>query len=238
MQLSIVIPAKNEAGTLPRFLEALARQRGVEFEVIVADADSTDATRAIAASFGARVVDGGMPGPGRNAGARVARGEWFCFHDADMVPLSDSYYESALRSLEARGADLGTTRLVPDKGGWKNLAYHWFYHAYAWLTAPFVPHAGGGCIFVRRALHEQVGGFDETVVFAEDMEYVQRLVRAGAKFAYLPKLLLQTSVRRLERDGYLTIAWRYARAEWHMRFHGPIRKELFPYEFTYPKKDS
>lgn len=238
MQLSIVIPAKNEADNLPRFLEVLTRQRGVEFEVIVADAHSTDATRSIAESFGARVVDGGMPGPGRNAGARVARGEWLCFHDADVVPLSDSYYESALRMLEAWGADVGTTQLVPENNSWKNRVYHWFYHGYAWLTAPFVPHAGGGCIFVRRTLHERVNGFDETVVFAEDMEYVQRLVRAGAKFAYLSKLRLQTSVRRLERDGYLTIAWRYMRAEWHMRLHGPIRKELFPYEFTYPKNES
>lgn len=236
MQLSIVIPAKNEAGILPRLLEAIRAQQGVELEVIVADAGSTDGTRASAEQFGAYVVGGGLPGPGRNAGARVAQGEWLCFHDADVLPLSPVYYERVLRELEARAADVGATRFVPEKGGWKNKMYHWLYHLYARVTASVIPHAGGGCIFVRRAWHEKVEGFDETVVFAEDMEYVQRLARSGAKFVYLSDPPLQTSVRRLERDGYLVIAWRYMRAEWYMRLHGPIRQELFPYDFTYPKK--
>lgn len=238
MQLSIIIPAKNEVTNLRPFLEALQRQKEVEFEVILADAQSTDGTQKLAESFGVRVVEGGLPGPGRNAGARVARGEWICFHDADVLPLSETYYKEALRALEAQGADVGTTRFIPSAGGWKNVLFHWLYHVYVWCSESFVPHAGGGCIFVRRAWHERVKGFDETVVFAEDMEYVQRLIRTGATFTYLSHIPLQASVRRLERDGYFRTAWRYGRAEWYMRWHGPIRHELFPYGFTYPKKSA
>lgn len=234
MQLSIVIPAKNEAKTLPRLLKAIQAQEGVELEVIVADAGSTDETRSIAEQFGARVVDGGLPGPGRNAGARIAAGEWICFHDADVVPLSSMYYQEALMRFAQRRAVVGTTQFIPEKRGFKNVVYHWLYHLYAKWTAYFIPHAAGSGIFVRREWHERVQGFDETVVFAEDMEYVQRIVRSGGRFAYLSQPELQVSVRRLERDGYLMIAWRYLRAEWYMRWHGPIRKELFPYEFTYP----
>lgn len=234
MQLSIVIPAKNEAKTLPRLLKAVQAQEGVELEVIVADAGSTDETRSIAEQFGARVVDGGLPGPGRNAGARIAAGEWICFHDADVVPLSSTYYQEALMRFAQRRAVVGTTRFIPEKRGFKNVVYHWLYHLYTKWTAYFIPHAAGSGIFVRREWHERVQGFDETVVFAEDMEYVQRIVHSGGRFAYFSQPELQVSVRRLERDGYLMIAWRYLRAEWYMRWHGPIRKELFPYEFTYP----
>jgi glycosyltransferase involved in cell wall biosynthesis len=77
MKLSIIIPTKNEEQNLPVLLAALRAQTlfqrlPQEIEIIVADAHSTDATRALAIQAGARVVDGGMPGPGRNRGAEAA----------------------------------------------------------------------------------------------------------------------------------------------------------------------
>lgn len=237
MQLSIVIPAKNEAERLPALLRSFQKQKRITYEAIVADAHSTDDTRSLAAACGATVVDGGLPGPGRNAGARIATGDWICFHDADVTVLSETFYHDVLVQLEARKADFGTVRFVPDKNTFLFWLFHALYHWYSWLTSPWVAHAGGGCIFVRRSWHERVHGFDETVVFAEDMEYVQRLQKAGARFVYLGRIPLQASVRRLERDGLLTISWRYIYAEWYMRFRGPIRKELFEYDFSYPKKN-
>jgi len=73
MKLSVLIPTKNEEAALPKTLEALKAQSLQPFEIIVADAGSTDRTREIAAAYGARVIEGGMPGPGRNAAAKVAR---------------------------------------------------------------------------------------------------------------------------------------------------------------------
>ncbi len=67
-ELTIVIPAKNEAKMLPLLLESLCRQdyEGMaETRVLVADAGSTDGTREIALGFCDRlkveVVPGGLP---------------------------------------------------------------------------------------------------------------------------------------------------------------------------------
>ena len=85
MKVSIVIPTLNEGDLLPRLLASIGKQTFRDYEVIVADAKSGDNTKQIATSFGAKVVRGGMPGEGRNAGVRRARGEFLFFFDADVV---------------------------------------------------------------------------------------------------------------------------------------------------------
>ncbi|HEV2729345.1 MAG TPA: glycosyltransferase [Terriglobales bacterium] len=91
--ISVIVPARNEEASLGACLESLTRQIGVRFEVIVVDDDSTDRTREIAQSFtGVRVIDAG-PLPegwaGKNnamaAGAKIAKGKWLLFTDADTV---------------------------------------------------------------------------------------------------------------------------------------------------------
>jgi len=69
MKVSIIIPALNEEKTLPVLLDSIKAQDFSDYEVIVADANSKDRTREIAAEYGCRVVDGGLPAVGRNAGA-------------------------------------------------------------------------------------------------------------------------------------------------------------------------
>jgi glycosyltransferase involved in cell wall biosynthesis len=68
VKLSIIIPAKNEEKLLPTLLESIREQSFTDYEIILADANSTDDTRKLAASYGVRVVQGGMPGPGRKMG--------------------------------------------------------------------------------------------------------------------------------------------------------------------------
>src|SRR5262245_10565258 len=90
-QLTIVIPAKNEARLLPNLLESLCRQDYPQMsrtKVFLADAGSTDGTPELALSFAGRldieVIPGGLPAVGRNAGARRAATPYVLFIDADM----------------------------------------------------------------------------------------------------------------------------------------------------------
>lgn len=85
LQVSVVIPAKNEAAALPA---VVARVREVlpTAEVIVVDDGSTDATASVAAAAGARVV--GTPysmgnGAAIKRGARAATGDIIVFMDGD-----------------------------------------------------------------------------------------------------------------------------------------------------------
>src|SRR3989344_5776368 len=83
--ISIIIPAYNEERYLPKLLDCIKRQSFRNYEVIVADADSADSTKKIAKKYGCRVVKGGMPGAGRNNGAKAAKGVILLFLDADSL---------------------------------------------------------------------------------------------------------------------------------------------------------
>jgi len=94
--LSIIIPTLNEEKFLPHLLISLKEQTFKDFEIIVADNNSTDATRSIALKSGAKMVEGGLPARGRNNGAKVARGEWLLFLDADVI-LPPGFFRKSYR---------------------------------------------------------------------------------------------------------------------------------------------
>ena len=89
-EVSIIIPARDEAANLPRLLESIAMQGIPPREVLVVDDASRDGTAGIAAAHGARVIRSeGLP-PGWKGkpwacaqGARAAEGRLFLFLDAD-----------------------------------------------------------------------------------------------------------------------------------------------------------
>ena len=87
MFFSVVIPTYNRLALLQRTLASVRRQSYADFEVIVVDDGSTDATREWLASQGGdlRVLERSNRGPGaaRNLGAREAGGDYVAFLDSD-----------------------------------------------------------------------------------------------------------------------------------------------------------
>ncbi|MCR4278943.1 MAG: glycosyltransferase [bacterium] len=237
-QLSIVIPTKNEAVHLPKLLECLKKQTFTDFEVLIADADSIDGTVEIASSFGAKVVKGGLPGIGRNAGAKIAKGEWILFMDADVTLPSERYLEMCLDEIVASEFDVATCKVKPQTTNHIDRAFHEAYNAYAIATEKIRPHAGGFCIFIRRDVHRKISGFDEDVTFAEDHDYVQRAVKSGYRFGILRCCPVIVSVRRLEKDGRLAIALKYMYTEFRSIMKGPFKgDEPFLYSMGGDEED-
>jgi glycosyltransferase involved in cell wall biosynthesis len=233
MKASIIIPAKNEESVLPKLFATIKEQHFTDYEVILADAFSTDASRALAEAFGVRVVDGGMPGPGRNRGAEAAQGEILVFMDADVELPSTDYLVDVLAEFDACGADVATCRLDPMSERFGDQLGHAFYNRYTKLTERVLPHAPGSCIIVRRDVHAAIGGFDERVVFAEDMEYVQRAHKSGYRFRVMESHPIRVSVRRLDKDGRLRVMVKYIYGEVRMRIKGPFKDHMpFDYEFA------
>ncbi|MDZ4170223.1 MAG: glycosyltransferase [Coriobacteriia bacterium] len=228
--LTVIIPALNEAGSIPRLLELLAAQTSPPDAIVVADAHSTDDTRAIAAAAGALVVDGGMPGVGRNAGAAIASTDLILFLDADTEPPTD-WIECALAEFEQRHLDIAAGQIEPiERDAGDDFACD-AANLYLLLMQHIQPHAPGFCILVRRDLHERIGGFDETVVLAEDHDYAQRAAQHG-KFRILHGAPMPTSMRRIEKEGLVGLAFKYLYAEVHVLAGVPVREVPFEYEFA------
>lgn len=231
MQLSIVIPAKNEELLIPRLLASLNAQSFRDFEVIVADAASTDQTAKRTKEFGARVVEGGLPGPGRNRGAEVAKGEYLLFLDADVLLLEEAFLEDGLHEMQKRSLDVATCRVSALHGTTTDRAFHEAYNIYTLATEQFLPHATGSCLWVKKAIHEQMGGFDEVIVFAEDHEYARRAKKNKFKFGILRKHKIAISTRRYRKEGMVQIAAKFMFSELYMLTLGSFKRTPFRYQF-------
>lgn len=83
--VSVIITTKNEEKVVKRLLESVVEQSYKRIEIILVDNDSSDATPRIARRFTNKVYNFGPERSAqRNFGAKVARGEYFLFVDADM----------------------------------------------------------------------------------------------------------------------------------------------------------
>lgn len=227
--VSVIIPTLNEVAFLPGLLDALNAQTCPPSEIIVADAGSKDGTVEAAKARGANVVPGGMPGPGRNAGARAATGDLFLFFDADVLPHSN-FIEHAVEEFTQDGyavATCGTDALSDDLG---DKIITEATNLYLQIIQPISPHAPGFGILARRAVHQAIGGFDETLKLSEDHDYVRRASQHGA-FGVLTSVRIPVSMRRLEKEGIVGLALKYLWCEMYALAGKPIRSMPFEYEF-------
>ena len=232
--LSIVIPTFNEEKNLPWLLESVKGQTGVAYEIIVADNASTDRTRKIARSYGARVVSGGLPAVARNRGAAAAKSETILFLDADVILPASDFLAVTLAEFDEKKMDIATCRVIPISKKTIDKLFHRAYNAYLKTVRPIIARAPGFCIFVRKSIHKKINGFDETIVLAEDHDYARRAAKVS-KFGILNSYPIIVSVRRFDRDGRFKIAVKYLLCEAYMMIKGPVRSDIFKYRFGHDK---
>jgi glycosyltransferase involved in cell wall biosynthesis len=230
LTLTVVIPALNEAARLPALLRQLGEQTRPPDEVILADAGSSDATRETARRFGVLVTEGGRPAAGRNEGADAAAGDLILFLDAD-VDIDPDFIETSLAEFEKRKLTVATAHIEPLEHDVENLFACEVVNLYLDLMQRVVPHAPGFCILVRRDTHEAIGGFDETVILAEDHDYVRRAAKLG-KFRVLRGKPVRTSMRRIEKEGLVKLAFKYLYCELYVISGRKIHDTPFEYEFA------
>lgn len=228
-KISIVIPALNEEKYLPVLLESIKNQTFKDYEVIVADAGSKDKTVTLAKKFGAKVVKGGLPGPGRNRGAEVATGDFLFFLDSDVL-LPKDFLEKAHSEMEERFLDLATCEFLPQSELQLDKIMFKLANLHVKLNQNFNPRAAGFCIFITKRLFNRVNGFDEDVKIAEDHDLVDR----ASKFRplrFLESTHLTVSIRRLEKEGRFSLVEKYLQVEMHLFTKGSIKEDIIEYEF-------
>jgi len=227
--LSIIIPTLNEDKYLPFLLSSIKKQKFRDYEIIVADAESSDKTREIAKFLGCKVVKGGEPAKGRNKGAKASKGDKFLFFDADNIYLPENFFQILLNEFEKRKLDVASFTIYPQGNGFDKFAYQ-LYNSFVNLTQKFFPYATNS-ILVRREIHEKIGGFDEKITIAEDHDYAKRAAKVG-KFGFIKTEPVLTSIRRFERDGRFKTYSKYILAGFYMGIFGPVKKDIFKYRYN------
>jgi glycosyltransferase involved in cell wall biosynthesis len=122
--VSVVMPVMNAARTLEDTLHSLFWQTCADWELIIVDDGSTDATLEIAQGFGdarIRIVGGGAnagPSPRRNQGIALARGEFVALLDADDIAYPERFATQVKFMREQPDCDLvGCGTLMFDDEG-------------------------------------------------------------------------------------------------------------------------
>lgn len=179
--VSVVVPAHNREHLIADALASLQSQAEVDVDIIVVDDGSTDGTanrvRSIsAADLRVRLIEiphGGVTGA-RNAGVRVARGDFVTFLDSDDLCAPDRLSRQAGK-LDRRPdvtAVVGHTcwfdKITPD---FQRAGSMWYRR-----TDPVLSSA-----MFRRTIFDQFGMFDESLDYAEDMDFFFRLFEADVR---------------------------------------------------------
>ncbi len=188
-RLSVIVPVHNGGEHLRRCLQGLAHSSRPADEVIVVDDGSTDATAAVAAAAGARIISisGGPRGPAfaRNRGVEASSGDVLIFIDADVVVHQDTL--ARMEKVFVDHADVAALFGSYDDNPpvrtavslYKNLLHHHVHQN----SRPEAGTFWAGCGALRRSAYVAVGGFDESFgrPSIEDIELGVRLRRAGQR---------------------------------------------------------
>jgi rSAM/selenodomain-associated transferase 2 len=197
--LSIIIPALNEEQQIGRVLEALLSLPSVS-EIIVVDGGSRDGTVELARAYsGVNVVEFGRANRAQqmNAGARCAQSEVLLFLHADVC--LPTYTVPVIRQALAKATVVGGCFefSFPQESSPAFRLYAWGVNL---RTRLFRTATGDQAIFVRRAVFDALGGYQD-VPLMEDVELFNALKRRGA-VAILPQSVI-VSPRRWQRHGLL-----------------------------------
>ncbi len=201
LDVSVIIPAYNEAERLPQAVESAQRQTLSPREIIVVDDGSSDGTAEVARKLGVRVLsqeNKGLPGA-RNSGIRAARGEWIALLDADDIWEAEKL-ERQRAALEAcpdavllacdyrqftDSGEIVHPSFLSQPGRYQRAAKIRLAAGISRIDAPGESFLQGGyflipsaTLFPRQAALE-AGLFDEGLRYVEDLEFFLRLLRLG-----------------------------------------------------------
>ncbi len=215
--VSIIVPAFNVAKTLPQTMDALLRQTFPDFEVIIVNDGSSDATPALAESYTGdprvRVIhqrNRGLAGA-RNTGIAAADGAFIGFCDADdiWVPEKLTTHVSHLLASPTVGVSYSGSALIDDCGNLMETAQT---PRLTGVTAAHIlkrnPVGNGSAPVIRREVFEAIAHrpqheserdwyFDETLRQSEDIECWLRIaITTSWTFEGVPGLLTQYRIAR------------------------------------------
>ena len=175
--ISFIIPAYNEERFLPATIKSIQEAaKGMDYEIIVVNDNSSDQTASVAEAAGARVINVAhrQIAATRNSGAKAANGEIFIFVDADTL-INQSVLRKTIDAINSGAV-----------GGGSSVKFDEPIPTYTRVLLPIctsifkIGKLAAGCyIFCTRKAFEVAGGFNETMFGAEEIAMSRALKRQG-----------------------------------------------------------
>jgi glycosyltransferase involved in cell wall biosynthesis len=246
MKFSIIIPAFNEAHWIDKALIAVLEQSYKDFEIIVVDNNSTDATRAIVESYiqwhpHIKIIGCKTPGllHARNTGLAAARGEIIVQLDADNIPKKN-WLANAVQHFKNKN-------IVAVAGFYDyydaNPFFRYGSNIVEYLTLPlgnwyvqkrkFGAFMIGGNAFIKKWVLDDMGGYDTTHTFCSEDLVTAREVAKRGYVKYCTDLTVKSSARRHKKLGYRTVQQRYNKGTSAVLRGKPIPRQ--PEEHQHPR---
>ena len=223
---SVIIPAHNEEAYIGKCLKAVKSAAKYvvpdTVEIIVAANRCTDNTVSIAKRCGAKVIvnDDRCIAAVRNSGVRAARGRIIVTIDADSLMTKYSLFE--IRSMLRSGRYIGGGANPRFDRASLGIAASSLYVAANLLPVMIKNrcYLSGAMFWFYKEDFEAIGGFDETLVSLEDLNFAVRLNRLGVgrglKYGTLKRSYVTTSSRKFDELG-----------DWYLIKNRDITKRIF-----------
>ena len=225
--VTVVVATHNRAALLEALFEGLDRQTSKDFEVVMVDDASTDATpirirtlmrRVTFEVQHIRLTSNKGPAGARNVGWRRGAGDVVAFIDDDCCP-GPEWVRELLAAMESADIVQGRTIADPaaERGPWSHTM------EIERMTGSFET-----CnVAYRRALLETVGGFDESYRTGEDVDLGCRAVARGARVAFAPGAVVQHNVSASSWPAHLRRLRHRDGAVRAIAAHPEMRRNLF-----------
>jgi glycosyltransferase involved in cell wall biosynthesis len=219
IKISFITPCLNEQEWLPRLLSSLNNCNFLsdQVEFIVADNGSTDRTINVLwdlipqLKYPVKLVHEFKKGVSnaRNSGARIARGEFLVFIDADNI-LTQNFVDQLWKVHQKQNFYGATIRTLAEPGSLKGSFLFYLLEVIKMvLPTPF------GKSVARKEAFFSVGGFDNDVKLGENVSFTSRLKcnarRKKMKFLHITSPIY-CSLRRFDKVGYLKILYPWMKA--------------------------
>lgn len=189
--ISVVVRTKNEERWIGRCLAALSRQVCSEYEVIVVDNQSTDATLEMVRRFDVRVLSISDEeftfGRSLNIGIEAAKGEYVAMISGHCIPASDLWLYRLWRNFQLDSAVAGAygkQEPLPDSSSLdkRDLLTVFGLERRVQEKDYFFHNANS---MIRRSVWERIP-FDEEIDGVEDRDWARRVLDEGNKIVYEP----------------------------------------------------
>lgn len=222
MLCSIVIRTYNQEEHIRKLLQWISFQTIDNYEIILVDSGSTDATIEIAEKYGAKIIHISSKeftfGRAINKGIKNAKGKYCILASAHVYPVRDDWLQNLIQILEKPNVALVYGKQRGDKRSKfseRQIFLKWFpERSIENQDNPFCNNAN---VAIKRRIWEKIP-YDEELTGLEDLDWAKKVMRRGYDIAYCA----EAEVRHIHEEPYKQIRYRYEREAVGL-------KRIFPY---------